>query len=118
MTTRMRRADRYRVHELAFDRSNDGTAWSCACGSPSTSTRFLDESDAHYFGAAHLARMAYRRLALRGLVPMEVSSIEMWAALAEHREQLGDEAQAVLDTAVENWPDRTTYRGGVGVDRA
>lgn len=117
MTTRVRRPDRYRRHELAFDSRDAGHVASCVCGWPARPSVFLDVDDAHFAGAEHLARMAYRHLALRGAVPMTAPDAELWALLLEHRDRIGDEAQAVLDVVHECWPDRAGYRGGVGVER-
>lgn len=115
MTATGLRSHTYRLHELAFDSSDDGHVASCSCGWPRRRRLFFAESDAHYAGAEHLARMAYRRLALRGLVAIECPpEAAMWAALIEHRDQLGDEACAVVETVLEHWPERAHPRGGVG----
>lgn len=109
-----RRVRRYRFHEVAFDATDAGHTASCSCGWPAGRPKpFLDVDDAHYAGAEHLARMAYRRLALRHLVNPEAPVAEtLWSALRHHRDRLGDEAQAVVDLATEAWPDRTSARGG------
>ena len=120
MSTRLRRPERYRVHELAFDRTDRGTSPSCSCGWPAAGRPYPDEGDAHYAGAEHLGRMAYRRLALRGVLPIDdralrpdtIDAAELWSALAGRRHLLGDEARAVLDIVTECWPHRTGSGGG------
>ena len=112
MTT-TRQTSRYRSHELAFDRTDLGHVASCSCGWPRGRQRFLDESEAHYAGAEHLGLMAYRRLALQGLVEMAApQGPALWEALFEHRQRLGDEARTVVDVVAHFWPERLGIRGG------
>ena len=106
---------RYRRHELMFDRDDRGHAGSCACGW--RGLHLLDETDAHYTGAKHLALMALAglraRRSLRTLATGPAGRIfpdgdaALWAELRRHRNQLTGEAQAVLDVADEQWPEKT-----------
>ncbi len=117
-TTTTHRARRYRKHELMFDSTDAGHTASCSCSWGRQARPFLDVDDAHYAGAEHLAAMAYRRLALQGVVATKApSGAGMWAELRTHHDRIGDEAQAVLDIAHKAWPERTGYRGGVGDGR-
>jgi len=73
-------------HELAFDTTDDGTVARCSCAA--FEECHLDDGDAHFAGARHLAQQCMA--ALRSI------DVQLRALTERHADLLGDR-QLVLD---------------------